>query len=83
MNWKSSLQVLDLDPTDKLEMTCRRCGHVRYITQSELLRRTGTAQLWLDEVERRARCRQRSCEGEMRMALTRLGDTSGFVGGLA
>ena len=83
MNWKSSLQVLDLEPVDRLEMTCRACGHVRYLTGALLLARRGAAQLYLDQVERRARCTQRGCGGMMRMAMPRRGDTSGFVGGIA
>lgn len=83
MNWKSSLQVLDLEPGDRLELTCRTCGHVRYLTGATLLARRGAAQLYLDQVESRARCTQRGCGGAMRMAMPRRGDTSGFVGGIA
>lgn len=83
MNWKASLQVLDLDAADRLELTCRKCGKVRYITGSELQARKAAQRLWLDEVERRAKCRQRACGGSMRMAWPHPGDTSGFVGGIA
>lgn len=83
MNWKSSLQVLDLELGDRLELTCRICGHVRYLTGATLLARRGATQLYLDQVERRARCTQRGCGGTMRMAMPRRGDTSGFVGGIA
>lgn len=83
MSWKAALQVLDLEPDDRLELTCRRCGKVRYLTAAELQARKGAQRLWLYEVEARARCRQRGCYGAMKMALPRPGDTSGFVGGMA
>jgi len=83
VNWKSNIQVLDLEPGQRLELTCRRCGRVRFLTGAELQARNGAARLWLNEVELRARCRQRGCGGTMRMALPRPGDTSAFVGGIA
>lgn len=83
MNWKASMQVLDLDPGDRLELTCRKCRKVRYITGAELQQREAARRLWLDEVERKARCRQQGCGGAMRLAWPHPGDTSGFVGGIA
>lgn len=82
MNWKSSIQVLDLDDDARLEATCRKCGRLRWITRSELMGR-GAGRLWLDEIENRARCRQRGCGGQMRLALPGGHATSGFVGGIA
>lgn len=83
MNWKMALQVRDLAPEDRLELTCRKCGHLRYLTGKALQARKGASQLYLDEVEARARCTQRGCNGGMRMAMPAQGETSGFVGGIA
>lgn len=83
MNWKSSLQVLDLEPGDRLELTCRKCGHLRYLTGSFLQARKGADRLYLIEVESRARCTVRGCNGTMRMAMPPTGEASGFVGGIA
>lgn len=83
MSWKSSIQVLDLAADDRLEMTCRKCGHFRYLTGHGLQARKGEGRLYLDEVERRARCSQRGCGGQMRMATAPKGEASGFVGGIA
>lgn len=83
MNWKTGLQVLDLEAEDRLELTCRTCGHLRYLTGKALHARKGAAMLYLNEVEARARCTQRGCNGRMRMALPPTGETSGFVGGIA
>ena len=82
-SWKDTLQLGDLDPDQRLEMTCTRCGHVHYLTQDMAIAAGGRMTLYLDEIERRAKCRARGCTGAVRMALSRKGDTSGFVGGMA
>ncbi len=81
--WAHELQVLDLVAGDRLEMVCRRCGHLHYVTAAELLANPANRQRWLDDVARRARCRARGCGGPVRMALIRTRKTSGFVGGIA
>lgn len=81
--WKNTLQIRDLDSQQRMELTCKNCGHVRYLTSSDVLAQGGRSTLYLDEVERRARCKMRGCKGQVRLALPRRGDTSGFVGGLA
>lgn len=83
MNWKTAIQVRDLSPEDRLELTCRKCGHLRYLTAKALHTRKGAAMLYLDEVEARALCSQHGCKGQMRIALPAQGETSGFIGGIA
>lgn len=83
MSWKSAIQVFDLNDDDRLEMTCRKCRHFRYLNADALKARKGAGRLYLDEVERRARCSQRGCGGQMRMAMAPQGEASGFVGGIA
>jgi len=83
MNWKTNLRVSDLEPDQRLEVTCRLCGHVHYLTRQTIVMKPNDAQLYLDEVERRSRCKARKCNGPVRLALVRKGDASAFVGGLA
>ena len=83
MNWKTDLRAADLGDDVRLELTCKRCGAVRFLSSDAILARSGGRHLYLDQVETRARCRQRGCNGAMRMALTRKGEASGFVGGIA
>lgn len=83
MSWLDALQLGDLDPATRMELTCRRCGKVRFVTPSEILARADYRRLWLSEVEARARCRQRWCRGTMRLALPAAGSARGFVGGIA
>lgn len=83
MNWRRNIQVLDLEPDERFELVCRKCKKMRWLTAQELLDRADAKYLYLEDVERRARCRQRGCGGTMRMAQTSEGETTPFVGGLA
>lgn len=83
MSWKTSMQVRDLDADQRLEMTCKVCGHVHYLTPTLIAASRGRATLYLDEIEKMTTCKSRGCWGRVRMALVRRDDTSGFVGGLA
>lgn len=81
--WKESLRVGDLAPDQKLEMRCRQCGHVHYLTRDLVCVSPEREFLYLDELERETICRARGCRGPVRLALARTGEASGFVGGLA
>ena len=81
MTWKSDLKVSDLDPAERLEATCRRCGAVRYETRATCSAVPGLADARLDEVERRLICRL--CRGPIRLARTFGHLVTGFVGGMA
>jgi hypothetical protein len=83
VSWLGQIQLGDLDPGVRLELTCRRCNKVRFVTVGELLGKGDYQRLWLDEVEARARCRQRGCRSAMRLAMPHAGEAKGFVGGLA
>ena len=83
MNWKTSLRARDVGADQRVELACRKCGAVRYLEPAAILARRGGDQLSLGQVEARARCTQRGCNGMMRMMLVRGGEASGFVGGLA
>ncbi|MBA8862719.1 DNA-directed RNA polymerase beta' subunit [Ochrobactrum anthropi] len=93
-NWKSGIKVGDLADSQKLELICRKCRRVTYTDKAmicesvERLQRDSEetidpAQLYLDQIEAKARCIARGCRGHMRMAMVRLQEMSGFVGGLA
>lgn len=81
--WKENVQVRDLDGRDRLEMTCKSCNHVHYLTRALICTSPEREFLYLDEVERETLCRARGCRGEVRLAMSPRGDTSAFVGGLA
>lgn len=83
MSWKDRLQVCDLEPDDRIELLCRKCGHLRYLSGLEVQARKGAEGLTLAQVEARARCRQRGCRGAMRLAMPLKGEATGFVGGIA
>ena len=82
-NWKTKYRVSDLSDTQKLEMICKKCSRLVYINKATICTAKGREQLYLDEIEKRARCKARGCKGQMRMAMVRMDEMSGFTGGLA
>lgn len=82
MNWKTNIQLIDLD-NQKLEVTCKKCGHSRYENPYLLIKKYGLDFAYMDEVERALICHSRGCNGEVCIALSAEEETEGFVGGLA
>jgi hypothetical protein len=82
-SWKDTLQIRDLDPLQRLEITCKTCGHIHYLDRQAITAMGARDTRYLDEVESRLRCKARGCSGRVRLSITRKGETSGFVGGLA
>ena len=83
MNWQTDLQISDLDPTQKLEVTCRVCGHSRYEEPRKLIENHGLHFAYLDEVAKFLVCHRYGCRGSVRIALSAEAETEGFIGGMA
>ena len=83
MSWKRGITLMDLDGNEELEVTCKRCGVMRYKKATTLLRDDELAHAYLDEVEKHLRCDTRTCKGPVRLAMTHDGKMQGFVGGMA
>ncbi|MFV2091942.1 MAG: hypothetical protein ACC634_02550 [Hyphomicrobiales bacterium] len=83
MNWQTDLQLRDIAGNQRIEATCRRCGHTHYVDAPALLRQPELQFIYMDELERMTMCQARRCAGTVRIALVHEGDTEGFVGGLA
>ncbi|MFV0645560.1 MAG: hypothetical protein ACK5NN_13860 [Sphingomonadaceae bacterium] len=82
-NWKTRLRATDLADGSRLEAVCKRCGQVRYLTRDYLVEERHAGHLYIDEIERRTRCKVLGCNGTMRLAMLHNSQTSGFVGGMA
>jgi hypothetical protein len=84
INWKQNIQVRDLDDAQKLEITCKACGHVHYLAR-EIIMKGGEDRefLYLDQIEDESICKARGCNGKVRLAIVKRRDTSAFIGGLA
>lgn len=82
MSWKTNIQLVDLDSSQKLEVTCKKCGSSRYLNAFLLSSKEDMAFDYIDEVERKTVCQIRGCGGDVRLALISHGDTEGFTGGL-
>jgi hypothetical protein len=82
MSWKTDLKLADLGAGTQIEVICKRCGLCRYESQAALMQRQELAQAYLDEVEQALRCSNRSCRGNVRIALPHGDKVEGFVGGM-
>ena len=83
VNWKVHLQVRDLPPVQRLEATFKDCGQVHTFTAAQVIRQGADRGFQhIDELETETLCKARGCRGNVRLALVRSGDTSGFVGGM-
>ncbi|WP_068084039.1 hypothetical protein [Polycladidibacter stylochi] len=83
MSWKDNIQLQDLEPDQRLEFTCKTCGHVFFRPVAEYLTKEEQRYLYLSEVEERQVCVQRGCGGTVRLAVSHKSKMSAFVGGLA
>ena len=83
MNWKTDLRLADLDAKTRIEITCRRCGLMRYEPRDKLMDKPGMRQACLDQVEGWLRCPDRMCKGNVRLSLIHDDKMEGFVGGMA
>lgn len=83
MNWQREIQLTDLDRSQKLEVTCKRCGHSRYEEPHDLVEKYGLHFAYIDEVAKVLMCHKRGCRGRVRLSLSTESETEGFVGGLA
>jgi hypothetical protein len=83
VSWKTELKLSDLPPAQRLEITCRRCGHSRYETARALLARPNLRHAYLDEAEQALMCGSRFCRSPVRIAITHIDKIEGFVGGMS
>ncbi len=83
MNWKTDLQLADLDAGTQLEITCKSCGLTRYEEQGQLVGKPGMRHAYLNQVETALRCSDNFCRGPVRLSLIHEDKTEGFVGGMA
>ena len=83
MTWKAEIQLLDLDPDERVEITCRRCGRVTFARAAQLACTLGDRQLFLDEVEARLLCSVSWCAGPVVIAIPITDPGATFAGGMS
>jgi hypothetical protein len=83
VNWKTDLQLADLEAATAIEIVCKRCGLSRYETPVQLMAQFDFQHAYLDEVECSLHCANRFCRGGVRISLIHDDKNEGFVGGMA
>lgn len=82
MSWKERFQIADLDDNVRIEIKCRKCGHIFFETAKKLKGHPHLAQKFLDEYEIISICRKWNCSGTCYVACPSTSPVEGFVGGL-
>ena len=83
MSWKCEIQLLDLDPAERVEITCRRCSRVTLTGAAQLARTLGDRRLFLDEVEAQLLCSISWCAGPVVVAIPITDSGATFAGGMS
>jgi len=84
MSWKKELKLIDIEPHERLEFTCKTCGLIFFATPPEITEKYPRMKAsYIDEVEKAVLCRSRFCKGHVRLVRTYQHMMEGFVGGLA
>lgn len=89
MSWKTKLQLSDLCAPEHIEIICPQCRKVTKVYPGDpVIERYG--HLFLDELERRARCKQTAlrgkgggCDSAMTLLLCSDAETHAFQAGIA
>lgn len=82
MSWKQQLQILDFESDSRLEARCKSCGFTWYEIPVVYYHKSHLRMLYVDEFEKRLRCKQWGCKGSINLALCSEAETEGFQGGL-
>lgn len=83
MSWLHDMSRRDLDEGQGIEATCIRCLHVWIQSPLQLLLKVDHRDVYLDKVAKNLACPRSACRHVgVRLALIRMDDTSGFVGGM-
>lgn len=83
MTWKQQLQILDFEAKDRLQARCKSCGFTWYEQPVVYYHKSHIRALYVDEFEKRLRCKQWNCKGSICISMTSEHETEGFQGGLA
>ncbi len=82
MSWKTETTLGDMDPDRRIELTCKRCGKLKIMTPAELLINSLGPYMYLDQVEWAQQCRDKRCQGPVRISLSHNKKSQGFVAGM-
>lgn len=83
MTWKQNLQISDFESGERLEARCKHCEYTWYEEPILYFHKSHIRMLFVDEFEKRLRCKQWNCKGSICISITTDGETEGFHGGLA
>lgn len=74
--------MLDFGGDDRCEARCKGCGYTWYEIPVVYFHKSHIRMLYGEKFEKRLRCKQWNCRGEVTVALSNEAETEGFQGGL-
>lgn len=84
MTWKHEMKINDLDLNARLEITCRKCRKVQFMTPSEVIGKYPELKYrYVDEVESALFCHHWQCRGHVSIMMNWKHKIEPFIGGLA
>ncbi|RKQ71347.1 hypothetical protein DES40_0661 [Litorimonas taeanensis] len=83
LSWQSETQLQDMEPHERLHITCLKCSYQWYHDVDEWVGHPCHKYLFVDEIAKLIICPQFGCGcRKFRVAKPFLGDTEAFVGGM-
>lgn len=83
MGWQADLQLQDMDPCERLHLTCRTCRYQWYHVIGDWAAHRRHKYLYVDEITTLTHCPQFGCGSRnFRIARPFPGETEAFVGGM-
>lgn len=83
MSWMDDLRLRDLDAAQRIEATCRACGHSRLYSAADLLSLCPHRDTRIAEIVGLIHCAKPHCRRTgLKLMLLRVGGTGAFRGGM-
>lgn len=83
MSWMDDIRLRDMDADQRIEATCRSCGHSRLYSAADLLPLCPHRDARIAEIVGYIHCMKPQCRRTgVRLILLRMGGTGAFIGGM-
>ena len=82
MGWRAEMRLADVAPEYEIEVECRRC-HKSYMRwPADLMTDEANKDLFMDQVQANLKCRDKYCQGKVKIALLYDHMVTSFIGGM-
>lgn len=82
MAWRDEMKLADVAPQCEIEVECRKCSKSYMLWPTELMENEAYAQLFIDQLQATLKCRDKHCNGQVKLAILYDHLVTGFIGGM-